>query len=379
MLAAQVGRKPWPVFRIPFFGSRITEYGLRTLLLALLLWHAIGTVRLWPHQEAFFNEVAGGPENGRSLLVDANVDWGQDLIFLERLLAEWGIEKVYLGYFGTALPETYGLAYHPIPGFMRFTAGAEIDAYNPYTPLPGWYALSATSRQLGLMLQNTDIYAYFQDKEPVACAGYSICLYHVEYPDDWPVDRVVVADGRSVSDIPPGELGVADGRRLISKWVQAPGDIYPLGEGFSPPEGFRAAAADFDGAFTLLGYVAGATAVFPGQPFPLTLYWQVGSAEVATPRPSQAAPLAAFVHLSGANPAEIIAQHDVWPTALSGLESGDIIIQPITLFPASAALPGDYFLRVGLYSPQSGQRFSLTGDSPADFYTLPQSWQISGQ
>jgi hypothetical protein len=249
----------------------------------------------------FFNEVAGGPENGRSLLVDANVDWGQDLIFLERLLAEREIDEVYLGYFGTALPEAYGLRYRPIPGFIRFTAGAEIDAYNPYTPPPGWYALSATSLQLGLMLQNTDIYAYFQDKEPVACAGYSICLYHVAYPEEWPVDRVVVADGRSVSDIPPGELGVADGRRLIAKWVQAPGDIYPLGEGFSPPEGFQAVGADFSGAFTLLGYV-GETAVVPGQPLPLTLYWQVGSGQVAAPRPSQAAPLAAFVHLSGADP-----------------------------------------------------------------------------
>jgi hypothetical protein len=81
MLAAQVGRMPWPVFRIPYsvfrvpflgsrltahglrltdygsritaHGSRITEYGLRTLLFALLLWHVVGTVRLWPHQEAF--------------------------------------------------------------------------------------------------------------------------------------------------------------------------------------------------------------------------------------------------------------------------------------------------------------------------------------
>lgn len=372
MLAAQSGR-----------GLAIGEWRLggarnrqslisNLLLLLLLLWSVVGTVRLWPHQEAFFNEVAGGPENGRSLLVDANVDWGQDLIFLERLLAERGIDEVYLGYFGTALPEAYGLRYglryRPAPGFMRFTAGAEIDAFNPYTPPPGWYALSATSLQLGLMLQNTDIYAYFQGMEPVACAGYSICLYHVAYPDEWPVDRVVVADGRSVSDIPPGELGVANGRRLIAKWVQAPGDIYPLGEGFSPPEGFQAVGADFSGAFTLLG-VVGETAVVPGQPLPLTLYWQVGSGEVAAPRPSQAAPLAAFAHLSGADPSQIFAQYDGWPTALSGLERGDIIVQPLTLFPAADTPPGETFLRVGLYSPQTGQRLPLVGGA-GDFVTL---------
>ena len=366
VLAAQAA--PATTFRIPHSAFRIP-----TLLLAfLLLWHIVGTVRMWPHQEAFFNEVAGGPENGRSLLVDANVDWGQDLIFLERLLAERGIDEVYLGYFGTALPEAYGLRYglryRPAPGFMRFTAGVEIDAFNPYTPPPGWYALSATSLQLGLMLQNTDIYAYFQGMEPVACAGYSICLYHVEYPDEWPVDRVVVSDGRSVSDIPPEQLGVADGRRLIAKWVQAPGDIYPLGEGFSPPEGFQAVGADFNGAFILLG-VVGETAVAPGQPLPLTLYWQVGSGEVAAPRPSQAAPLAAFVHLSGVDPSQIFAQYDGWPAALSGLERGDIIVQPLTLFPAADTPPGETFLRVGLYSPQTGQRLPLVGGA-GDFVTL---------
>jgi hypothetical protein len=54
----------------------------------LLFWAAFGSIRLWPHQEAFFNELAGGPENGSELLVDANIDWGQDLIFLRQLLLE---------------------------------------------------------------------------------------------------------------------------------------------------------------------------------------------------------------------------------------------------------------------------------------------------
>ncbi|MBK6711857.1 MAG: phospholipid carrier-dependent glycosyltransferase [Chloroflexi bacterium] len=361
MLAAQVGKRlasrDWRFWPADNRQSTIANL----LVLFLLLWHISGSLRLWPHQEAYFNELAGGPENGSRLLVDSNLDWGQDLIFLHQLLLERGIGEVYLGYFGTALPEKYGVVYRPLPGFMRFTAGAEIDAYNPYTPPPGWYAISETSRRLGLMLQNTDVYAYFQDKEPVACAGYSICLYRVEYPAGMPVDRVVVADGRSVADIPPEELGVVDGRLLIAKWVQPPGEIYPLGEGFARPEGFVPVAANFHGAFELVGYVlaGGETAVSPGQSISLTLYWQVGSGQVAAPRPSQAAPLAAFVHLSGADPAQIAAQFDGWPTALTGLEPGDIIVQPVTLSVQETAVPGDYFVRVGLYSPQSGQRLPL--------------------
>ncbi|MCA9972123.1 MAG: hypothetical protein KC425_17990, partial [Anaerolineales bacterium] len=238
-------------------------------------------------------------------------------------------------------------------------------AYNPYTPPPGWYAISETSRQLGLMLQNTDMYAYFQDKEPVACAGYSICLYRVNYPVDTPVDRVVVDDGRSVSDIPADELGVANGRRLIAKWVQPPGDIVPVGKNFALPADFQPATANFDDAFALLGYriAEGKTAVAPGDTLQLTLFWHVASGQVAAPAPSQAAPLAAFVHLSGPDPADIVAQYDGWPAALTGLEPGDLIVQPVTLTVSPDAPEGEYFVRVGLYSPQSGQRLPLL--SPA--------------
>jgi hypothetical protein len=220
------------------------------------------------------------------------------------------------------------------------------------------------------MLQNTDMYAYFQDKEPVACAGYSICLYEVAYVDDVAVERVVV-NGRSVSDLSPEALGITNGNRVFTKWLNSPeAAVYPLGEGFVEPAGFQPVGADFAEAFTLLGVAMGegeetavttstGTAVTPGQPLYLTLYWQVGSAEIATPKPSQAAPLAAFVHVSGADPSQIIAQYDGWPTALSGLEPGDIIAQPVTLVVSADAPLADYFVRVGLYSPQSGQRLLL--------------------
>ncbi len=363
MIAAQIGRK------IKIEDLTLKNVRPRSLLFnlsvfGLLAWAALGTLRLWPHQEAFFNEIAGGPKHGSELLVDANIDWGQDLLFLRELMAKRGINEVYLSYFGTALPEAYGVNYKPLPGFMRFTAGAEIDAYNPYTPLPGWYAISETSKQLGLMLQNTDMYAYFQNKEPVACAGYSICLYEVAYEDDVDVDRMVV-NGRSVSDIPPEELDIKGSNRVVTKWVNSPDVVvYPLGVGFVKPEGFIAVDADFEGAFELLGVAGMETAasissgqiVSRGESLNLTLYWQVGSGDVDTPKPSLAAPLAAFVHLSGEDPSQIVAQYDGWPSALSGLETGDIIAQPVTLFTATDAPLADYFVRVGLYSPQSGRR-----------------------
>ncbi len=43
------------------------------------LWYGVGTLRVHPHHLAYFNEIAGGPANGWRLLVDSNLDWGQDL------------------------------------------------------------------------------------------------------------------------------------------------------------------------------------------------------------------------------------------------------------------------------------------------------------
>lgn len=101
----------------------------------------------------------------------------------------------------------------------------------------------------------------------------------------------------------------------------------------------------------------------------LTLYWEVGDGEVAMPAPAAASPLAAFVHLSGADPGQIIAQYDGWEAALSGLEAGDRITQRITLSVPAEAPPGTFYLRAGLYSPQSGRRLPVTGVDE-DFSTL---------
>ncbi|MFW5943377.1 MAG: ArnT family glycosyltransferase, partial [Chloroflexota bacterium] len=239
---------------------------LRVALLALLLWQTVGVVRLFPHHEAYFNELAGGPENGDRVLVDSNLDWGQDLPALRELMERRGIETVNLAYFGTALPEAYGINYRPLPGFLRFLAGPEIQAYNPYTPAPGWYAISRSSLRLGMMYQNVDIYAYFRDKEPVARAGYSINLYEVAYPPDTPITRAVVT-GDAVSDLSPQELGLQPRERLVAKWTASPDTtIVPAGQEVGLPAGFRAVDADFAGAFTLWGYEVQPAQVAPGEP-----------------------------------------------------------------------------------------------------------------
>jgi hypothetical protein len=339
------------------------------LLLVTLIWQVGGTACLFPHYEAFFNLLAGGPASGHEVLVDSNLDWGQDLIALRELMAERGIDEVNLAYFGTALPEAYGIRYQPLPGFLRFLVGPEVNGYNPYTPPPGWYAISQTSLRLGLLYQNVDMYAFFRELEPVDRAGYSINLYRVDYPDETEVVRTLVT-GRSVSDVPPAELGVAPGRRVVAKWSASPATtITPAGDWGGLPAGALPSGALFARAFTLAGYVLDHRYVSGEHTITFTLYWQVSDVEaIPAPAPARAGPLASFIHVSIEDPADIIAQYDGWETALTGLERGDVITQQVTLpLPADTG-PGRYYLRTGLYSPQSGERLPLAGGG--DILTL---------
>ncbi|MCB0074666.1 MAG: hypothetical protein KDE20_24540, partial [Caldilineaceae bacterium] len=77
-------------------------------------------------------------------------------------------------------------------------------------------------------------------------------------------------------------------------------------------------------------------------------------------------PLSVFVHLVPAGSDNAVAQYDGWATALRGLEPGDIIVQPAAVT-WDALPPGDYELRVGLYSPQDWAR---EGVGDGDFVVI---------
>ncbi len=126
----------------------VTRHGRKTaaLLSGLLLAYAAGTVAVWPDFLAFFNKAAGGPENGRRLLADSSLDWGQDLPGLSRWLSERGLSDgpgspVYLSYFGTALPWYYGIRARLLPSYEALYNDAERET-EPL--LPGLYCISET-------------------------------------------------------------------------------------------------------------------------------------------------------------------------------------------------------------------------------------------
>lgn len=61
---------------------------LRSLVVLALGWTVWESTRNHPHNLAYFNELAGGPESGHRHLLHSNLDWGQDLYYLPTSTAE---------------------------------------------------------------------------------------------------------------------------------------------------------------------------------------------------------------------------------------------------------------------------------------------------
>ena len=86
-------------------------YPLRWAPAILVIWLGIDVARIHPHYLAYFNPLVGGPSQGHRYALDANLDWGQDLIHLKRWFDECGEQSIQLLYFGRVDPAVYGLNY----------------------------------------------------------------------------------------------------------------------------------------------------------------------------------------------------------------------------------------------------------------------------
>jgi hypothetical protein len=160
---------------------------LAAVVALCLLWNATAVARIHPHYLSYFNEFAGGPNNGARHLINSNLDWGQDLLFLK----EWvdrnpQARPLGVAYFNFVDADLANIDFH-LPPFGP-TDLFEEEAWN-LGPKPGWYAVSANF-VYGMTFGASDgrgqralvpefAYTYFQHFEPVAKAGYSIFIYHI--------------------------------------------------------------------------------------------------------------------------------------------------------------------------------------------------------
>jgi Dolichyl-phosphate-mannose-protein mannosyltransferase len=131
---------------------------LGTVMLAGLVGWQLST--LWtahPDYFPYFNETVRHPEH---VLIDSDLDWGQDLRRLERRLAELKVPSVSLAYSGTA-----DLAKEKLPPFILLP---------PRQPVTGWVAITALTRE-----HEPARFAWLNAYEPVERVGKTIDLYFI--------------------------------------------------------------------------------------------------------------------------------------------------------------------------------------------------------
>ncbi|NQT14319.1 MAG: glycosyltransferase family 39 protein [Planctomycetes bacterium] len=178
---------------MPFVYIWISKAGLswdtasrvrKMCVLGCLVWSTVSSLWIVPHSMSYFNELAGGPRGGPMHLLDANIDWAQDFLYLK----DWAREHPQAEPLGIALfgdrfcnPELAGLERRPVPhGLLEGAAPSS----NDHGPRPGWYAISVNHvHGYRLLEHDQPLYAYFREFEPVATVGYSIYIYHITLDD----------------------------------------------------------------------------------------------------------------------------------------------------------------------------------------------------
>jgi hypothetical protein len=129
----------------------------QTLIAALALWQFSTLWRAYPDYLPYFNEAVCEP---RDVIVDSDLDWGQDLKRLEARAAALHIPYLYLAYLGTA-----DLAREPLPPF---------EILKPRQPVNGWVAISALART-----RRSGDYAWLDGYRPLERIGRTIDLYYI--------------------------------------------------------------------------------------------------------------------------------------------------------------------------------------------------------
>ncbi len=135
---------------------------------ALILWLAVSGAAAHPNYLAYFNAFAGDqPEH---ILVDSDLDWGQDTVRLARRLQEMGVHDI-----GFMTMNLDGNRLQQWPGIPA------TRSVNPLQPAEGWTAISPTFAKLtqfGLNYRYPNIQPWYEYIPPSDRVG-SLMLYYI--------------------------------------------------------------------------------------------------------------------------------------------------------------------------------------------------------
>ena len=169
LLAAVAGAGAVALTRLPSRGAVLG----RVAVAALLAWQVAATAKSHPDYLSWFNFLAGSRPD--YVLVDSDLDWGQDMNALADTLRARGARSVTLA---------GGLERTP-PSIRTRLGFPPSQTMKPFTWTPGYVAVDLYGLHMG-DINNwrvpPDAFAWLENFEPVAMVGKTIRLYHL--PDD---------------------------------------------------------------------------------------------------------------------------------------------------------------------------------------------------
>jgi len=138
------------------------------LAAALLLWLAVSGIAAHPDYLSYFNELV--PSEREAVLVDSDLDWGQDVYRLARRLRELGATEVSLGSVVNVSDE-----------MQKWSGLPPIRPINPIVPSKGWTVVSPTldkTTEYGLDHRFPNVQPWYRKLQPKERVG-ALLLYHV--------------------------------------------------------------------------------------------------------------------------------------------------------------------------------------------------------
>lgn len=139
----------------------------RIALVTLLLWQCVSSLRAAPDYIASFNELAGR-DPSRVLLGGCDLDCGQDMFRLSRVLGEKHISHLNLAVWSSADMSEMNLPPFEIPP--------------PHQPVTGWIAISRRALRLGDLFHLAyppDAFSWLNQQQPAGSVGKTILLYYL--------------------------------------------------------------------------------------------------------------------------------------------------------------------------------------------------------
>jgi 4-amino-4-deoxy-L-arabinose transferase-like glycosyltransferase len=133
---------------------------VRVIVTATLIASVVVPMRAHPDHLAYFNPIAG--DQPELILVDSNLDWGQDLYRLGTAMKAMRIDSVAVAYYGSAGLDAAGVRN------ARVLAAAERPT--------GWIAASQT---MLAGVGGDGAYEWLNELRPVGRVGASLVLYYV--------------------------------------------------------------------------------------------------------------------------------------------------------------------------------------------------------